>query len=133
MTPDPTGASDYKDIATYKDKLAPEYPAIVENRQEFDELVANHLKCIFPQLVIMQIQNVLAVRHILPQPPDDFELIFTFFGYDDVTPDMRQHQLTQMNFIVPAGLNTMADGKDRKRAVEGKSEPVSVDPGRRRN
>src|SRR3546814_13304244 len=74
MTPDPTGASDYKDIATYKDKLALEYPAIVENRQEFDELVANHLQCIFPQLVIMQIQNVLAVRHILPKAPDEFEL-----------------------------------------------------------
>src|SRR3546814_18411305 len=76
ITPDPTGASDYKDIATYKDKLALEYPAIVENRQEFDELVANHLQCIFPQLVIMQIQNVLAVRHILPKAPDDFVLIF---------------------------------------------------------
>src|SRR3546814_3640132 len=53
ITPDPTGASDYKDIATYKDKLALEYPAIVENRQEFDELVANPLQCIFPQLVII--------------------------------------------------------------------------------
>src|SRR3546814_16220727 len=102
--PDPTGASDYKDIATYKDKLALEYPEIVENRQEFDELVANHLQCIFPQLVIMQIQNVLAVRHILPKAPDEFELIFNFFGYADDTPEMRQHRLPQMNHVGTAGL-----------------------------
>src|SRR3546814_21053002 len=58
----------------------------------------------------MQIQNVLAVRHILPKAPDEFELIFNFFGYADDTPEMRQHRLTQMNLVGPAGLNSMEDG-----------------------
>src|SRR3546814_14184345 len=103
ITPDPTGASDYKDIATYKDKLALEYPAIVENRQEFDELVANHLQCIFPQLVIMQIQNVLAVRHILPKAPAEFALIFNFFGSADDTTESRHHRLTKQTLSGPPG------------------------------
>lgn len=110
ITPDPSGASDYKDIATFKDKLSLEYPQIVENRQEFEELVANHLQCIFPQLVIMQIQNVLAVRQVLPKAPDEFELIFHFFGYADDSPEMRRHRVTQMNLVGAAGLISMEDG-----------------------
>jgi len=38
---------------------------------------------IMPSLVIQQIQNTLAVRQILPKSESEFELIWTYFGYED--------------------------------------------------
>ncbi|QIB64118.1 Rieske 2Fe-2S domain-containing protein [Kineobactrum salinum] len=124
ITPDPSGASDYKNISTFKEGLTLEYPDIVANRQEYDELVANHLQCIFPQLVIMQIQNVLTVRQVLPKGPNEFELIFNFFGYEDDTPELRRHRITQFNLVGPTGLISMEDGT----AIELVQDAIKVGP-----
>jgi anthranilate 1,2-dioxygenase large subunit len=123
-TEDPSGGSDYSAVKSFQEGLRLEHPAIIENRQEFPELVTNHLQCLFPQLVVMQIQNVLAVRQILPKQPGEFELIFNFFGYADDTPDMRRHRVSQMNLVGPAGLISMEDGT----AVELVQTATSVGP-----
>src|SRR5208282_5606844 len=68
-----------------------------------------HIQPIFPQLVVTQIENSLAVRQILPKGPRNFELIFHFFGYTDDTPEMRMHRIKQANLVGPAGLISMED------------------------
>lgn len=109
-TEDSSAGSAYSDISSYKDGLQLEDPSLLENRKEYDALITNHLQAIFPQLVVMQIQNVLAVRQILPKSVDQFELIFNFFGYADDSQDMRRHRIKQMNLVGPAGLISMEDG-----------------------
>ena len=61
-------------------------------------------------MVVQQIQNTLATRHILPKGPDSFELLFTFFGYQDDDAEMDRLRLKHANFVGPAGYISMEDG-----------------------
>jgi anthranilate 1,2-dioxygenase large subunit len=45
----------------------------------------------------------------LPKGPDNFELIFYFFGYADDTTEMRAQRIKQANLVGPAGLISMED------------------------
>jgi anthranilate 1,2-dioxygenase large subunit len=111
QTEDATGGAAYKanDVTSFKEGLALEDDSVVLNVQEFDEIVTNHIQPIFPQLVVMQIQNSLAVRQLIPKGPGHFELIFSFFGYADDTPEMRRLRIKQANLVGPAGFISMED------------------------
>jgi anthranilate 1,2-dioxygenase large subunit len=65
---------------------------------------------IFPCLVVQQISNTLAARQIVPKGPDQFELIFTFFGYEDDDEEMRTMRIKQANLVGPAGFISLEDG-----------------------
>ncbi|MDP8568917.1 anthranilate 1,2-dioxygenase large subunit AndAc [Methylophilus aquaticus] len=77
--------------------------------QEFEELTTNHIQPIFPQLVVQQIHNTLVARQLLAKGPNNFELIFHFFGYVDDTPELRAMRLKQANLVGPAGYISMED------------------------
>jgi len=79
------------------------------NVREFQEEANFQIQSIFPQLVVQQIQNSLAVRQLLPKGPQNFELIFNFFGYSDDSPEMVMHRIKQANLVGPAGLVSMED------------------------
>ncbi len=85
-------------------------PSLLQSRKELDPQLTNHIQTIFPGLVLQQIQNTLATRQILPKGPDQFELIFTYFGYEDDDEELRAIRLKQANFVGPAGLISMEDG-----------------------
>ena len=108
---DPSGGRAYKDakVSSFKEGLALSDPSILTNVKEFEEVVSAQIQPIFPQLVVTQIQNSLAVRQLLPKGPANFELIFYFFGYADDTPEMRMHRIKQANLVGPAGLVSMED------------------------
>lgn len=110
-TEDTTGGAAYKHskIASFKEGLRLEDLSILTNLREFDEEADFQIQSIFPQLVVQQIQNSLAVRQLLPKGPDNFELIFNFFGYSDDSPEMRMQRIKQANLVGPAGLISMED------------------------
>ena len=110
-TEDPSGGAAYRDnkVSSFKEGLRLKDTSLLPNVKEFDELVNIHIESIFPQLVVMQIQNSLAVRQLLPKGPTNFELIFSFFGFADDTPQMRMHRIKQANLVGPAGLVSMED------------------------
>jgi hypothetical protein len=99
----------YKDAAlrTYQTKYTLADPSLLRGRPEFPGLT---IQTIFPCLVVQQIQNTLAVRHIVPRGLDQFELIFTFFGYADDDAELRAIRIKQANLVGPAGLVSMEDG-----------------------
>jgi anthranilate 1,2-dioxygenase large subunit len=99
----------YKDaeLRSYQAKYALADPSLLTGRPEFPGLT---IQTIFPCLVAQQIQNTLAVRHIVPKGVDAFELIFTFFGYEDDDEEMQQIRRKQANLVGPAGLISMEDG-----------------------
>ncbi len=82
-------------------------PSVLKGRPEFEGLF---IQTIFPCLIVQQISNTLAVRQVLPKAPDRFELIFTYFGYEDDDEEMREIRLKQANLVGPAGLISMEDG-----------------------
>jgi len=128
---DASGDAAYRDnkVSSFKEGLRLEEPSILTNFREFDEFVNTHIQPIFPQLVVTQIQNSLAVRQLLPKGPVNFELIFNFFGYTDDTPEMRMHRLRQANLVGPAGFISMEDTLATELvqcAIAGSGEALSV-------
>jgi len=70
----------------------------------------------------------LATRHILPKAPDKFELIFTFFGYEDDDEEMQKIRIKQANLVGPAGYISMEDGYATElvqRSIVGESDGSS--------
>ena len=85
--------------------------SLLAGRKEFDDDITLVILSAFPSLVLQQIQNTLACRQILPKAPDEFELVWTFFGYTDDDDELRNIRLKQQNLIGPAGLISMEDGE----------------------
>ena len=99
-----------KNIRSYQTDYTLADPSLLTSRKEFEVELTNHIQMIFPCLVVQQIQNTLATRHILPKGPDQFELLFTFFGYEDDDEEIRRIRLKQANLVGPAGYISMEDG-----------------------
>jgi len=111
----------YKDqkIRSYDEGFSLEDESILALVQEFDLLATNHIQPIFPQLVVQQIHNTLVARQILPKGPNNFELIFHFFGYVDDTPEMRKLRIKQANLVGPAGFISMEDTEATELVQQG--------------
>ena len=80
---------------------------------------------IFPNVIVQQIANTLAVRQIVTRGVDRLELVWTHFGYVDDDSEMREIRIKQANLIGPAGLISMEDGE----AVEIVQKAVIGDNG----
>jgi anthranilate 1,2-dioxygenase large subunit len=104
-------SADYKgqNIRSYDEGFSLEDDSILALVPEFDILATNHIQPLFPQLVLQQIHNTLVARQLLPKGPNNFELIFHFFGYDDDTAEMRALRIKQANLVGPAGYISMED------------------------
>lgn len=96
-------------IRTMDSEFTLEDPSLLAQIQEYDEITTNNIQTIFPQLIIQQIHNTLVARQLLPKGPNNFELVFHFFGYDDDTPELRELRLLQANLVGPAGYISMED------------------------
>ncbi|MDA0260858.1 MAG: Rieske 2Fe-2S domain-containing protein [Proteobacteria bacterium] len=72
---------------------------------------ASDLMTLFPSAVFQQLANSLATRQIRPRSANDYELYWTYFGYADDSPEIRQKRLEQANLVGPAGFSSMEDGE----------------------
>lgn len=96
-------------IRSYDEGFSLEDESILALVPEYDIVATNHIQPIFPQLIIQQIHNTLVARQLLPKGPENFELVFHFFGYADDTPELRALRLKQANLVGPAGYISMED------------------------
>jgi len=78
--------------------------------KEFDDDITLQILSVFPNFVLQQIQNALAVRTILPRGTDSMHLKWTYFGFEDDTPEQRKARLKQCNLVGPGGYVSMEDG-----------------------
>ncbi|ANX03455.1 Rieske 2Fe-2S domain-containing protein [Immundisolibacter cernigliae] len=88
-----------------------EAPQFLRYINERGDDICITIESLFPNSVFQHIQNGLAVRQIRPTAVDQFELFWTYFGYTDDTPELRQHRLRQANMLGPAGLIAMEDAE----------------------
>jgi anthranilate 1,2-dioxygenase large subunit len=86
-------------------------PSLMAGRPDFNDNISLAITSIFPSVVVQQILNTLATRHIRPKAPDDFELYWTYFGYEDDDEETTATRLKQANLVGPAGLISMEDGE----------------------
>jgi anthranilate 1,2-dioxygenase large subunit/terephthalate 1,2-dioxygenase oxygenase component alpha subunit len=83
---------------------------LLQTWPEFADGVTHAIQTVFPNLVVQQIQNSLALRLMVPKGVNECELQWLLFGYADDTPEQTEMRLVQSNLIGPAGLVSMEDG-----------------------
>ncbi len=106
-------------IRSYDEGFHLEDDSILALVPEYDLVATNHIQPVFPQLVIQQIHNTLVARQLLPKGPNNFELIFHFFGYTDDTPELRALRIKQANLVGPAGYISMEDTEATELVQQG--------------
>jgi anthranilate 1,2-dioxygenase large subunit/terephthalate 1,2-dioxygenase oxygenase component alpha subunit len=85
-------------------------PSLLDGCDEFGDGVTLQILSVFPGFVLQQIQNCLAIRQVLPKGQESTELNWTYFGFEDDTPELRKMRLKQSNLIGAAGFVSMEDG-----------------------
>ena len=85
-------------------------PSLLDGVDEIGDGIRLQILTVFPTFVLQQIQNSLAVRQVVPKGPGSMELHWTYLGFADDTPEMRQRRLKQANLVGPAGYVSMEDG-----------------------
>jgi anthranilate 1,2-dioxygenase large subunit len=78
--------------------------------KEFDDDITLQILSVFPNFVLQQIQNAIAVRTILPRGTDSMHLKWTYIGFEDDTPEQRKTRLKLSNLVGPGGYVSMEDG-----------------------
>lgn len=101
----------YKDVRSYDTSFKLADASVLAGRAEFDDGITLVILSVFPNLVLQQIANTLAVRQIVTHGVDGFELVWTHFGYADDDDALRAMRLKQANLIGPAGFVSMEDGE----------------------
>jgi salicylate 5-hydroxylase large subunit len=69
------------------------------------------MQTLWPNLIVQQQSNTLAMRQLVTRGPQEFDLVWTFFGYADDTPEMRQRRLRQANLMGPSGYVSIDDSE----------------------
>ena len=86
-------------------------PALLRFVDERNDEKAITIQALFPSVVVQQILNTLATRQLVPRSEKEFELVWTYFGYEDDDTEMAEHRLRQCNMIGPAGYIAMEDAE----------------------
>ena len=85
-------------------------PSLLDSVDEFGDGINLQILTVFPNFVLQQIQNCLAVRQVVPKGPGAMELHWTYFGFADDDDAMQRRRLKQSNLVGPAGFVSMEDG-----------------------
>ena len=109
---DAQGKTEYNSgqIRSQIDDIALADPNLVEATDEFGDGVTLQILSVFPNFVMQQVRNSLAVRQVIPKGPDKTELVWTFYGFADDDAVMLQRRQRQSNLVGPAGYISMEDG-----------------------
>ncbi len=75
----------------------------------------------FPNLIIQQQSNTVAMRQIRCFTPEEHELHWTFFGYEDDSEDLTLRRLRQANLMGPAGYVSVDDSEVMESVQSGLS------------
>ena len=110
--PEGANASAYREqqIRTDNAEFALADPSVLDSVEEFGDHIQLQILSVFPGFILQQIHNCLAVRHVVPRGVGKMDLVWTYFGFEDDTPEMNRRRLKQQNLVGPAGFISMEDG-----------------------
>ncbi len=94
-------------------------PSLVQVKLDLDDNYKTTLLSIFPTLIVAQVDNTYAVRHLRPKGPDAVELHITYLGFENDTPEQLHNRLLSVNLIGPAGYISLEDGEVIRLVQEG--------------
>jgi anthranilate 1,2-dioxygenase large subunit len=104
-------------------KFAPEMrmadPSLIEVPLDLDDGYKTTILSIFPTLIVAQVDNTYAVRHLRPKGPGLVELHITYLGFEDDDEQRLQDKLKTVNMVGPAGYISLEDGEALRLVQEG--------------
>jgi len=86
-------------------------PRLIDPVREYPGDATVVIQTLWPNLVVQQQSNGLAMRQVVPLDANTFDLVWTHFGYADDPPEMTQRRLRQANLFGPAGYVSVDDGE----------------------
>ena len=99
------------EMRSYRSKFTLQDPRLVQPVREFPGEAMVVMQTLWPNLIVQQQSNALAVRQIVPIDAGHFDLAWTVFGYRDDPPEMRERRLRQGNLFGPAGYVSVDDSE----------------------
>jgi anthranilate 1,2-dioxygenase large subunit len=84
--------------------------SVVDSVDEYGDQISVQILTVFPNMVLQQVRNTIAVRVIRPRGVDRTELDWVHLGFDGDDAAMRERRLRQGNLIGAAGYISMEDG-----------------------
>jgi len=104
-------------------------PSLLESFDEFGDGINVQILSVFPNFILQQVENSIAVRQILPKGLGRTELNWTVLGFKDDDEKTTKMRLKQANLIGPAGYISMEDGAVGnfvQRGIAGALEETSI-------
>jgi salicylate 5-hydroxylase large subunit len=100
-----------REMRQFRQDFALQDKRLLEPVREFPGDVTVAMQTLWPNIIIQQQSNTLAMRQLVPIDPGHFDLSWTFFGYEGDTPELRQRRLRQANLMGPAGFVSLDDSE----------------------
>ncbi len=116
---DRTASSATEEMASFREKFELRDPRLLDIVKEFPDSATVVMQTIWPNLIVQQQANTLATRQIVPVGPEAFDLVWTFFGYEDDDEAMRARRLRHANLMGPAGFVSLDDSEVMDLAQRG--------------
>lgn len=108
-----------KDIVNLREDFKLQDARLLDPVREFKDSATVVMQTLWPNLIIQQQSNTIAMRQIQPRDPASFELSWTFFGYADDDAAMTTRRLRQANLMSASGLVSGDDSEVIKLAQDG--------------
>jgi phenylpropionate dioxygenase-like ring-hydroxylating dioxygenase large terminal subunit len=99
-----------KVLLSVKDGYLLSDPSLVASWREYDCGTTLAIQSTYPNFVVQQIYNSIALRLCLPKGPEECELMWWVLGSADDTAEQREARIKQSNMVGPGGLISMEDG-----------------------
>src|SRR5438105_5492130 len=101
---------DNADMRSLIENLKLHAPEMLQPEREYPEHTIV-LMTLWPNLIIQQQSNTLAMRQLVTRGPEAFELSWTFFGYESDDDAMTQRRIRQANLMGPSGYVSADDSE----------------------
>ena len=108
-----------KDMQNLREDFKLRDPRLLDPVKEFKDSATVVMQTLWPNLIIQQQSNTIAMRQIQPRDPRSFILSWTFFGYADDDDAMVTRRLRQANLMSASGLVSCDDSEVIKLAQDG--------------
>jgi len=115
---EPKASEDSAEMRSLINNLKLFDPKMLMPEREFPQYTVA-LMTLWPNLIIQQQSNTLAMRQLITRGPGHFELAWTFFGYEDDDAAMLERRVRQANLMGPAGFVSLDDSEGMDFAQRG--------------
>ena len=99
-----------KTLLSVKDGYSLADPSLVDLWREFDCGTTLAIQSFYPNFVLQQIYNSIALRLCIPRGPNECELMWWILGGAADSEEQREVRTRQSNMVGPGGLISMEDG-----------------------